>query len=232
MVKTVYSIGCSHTNGCMIDGINGTSEVNKQNSFAGQIAKRLKATNYNLSLNGASNQYIFRIANQVVAQVTDSDDTLFIIGWTSPTRLELREDNKIFPGHPEGYDNNYIPFSVGANKDNFSKEYKRLLNDAPAMCNITMLIDHWTCYIIALQNLFAQHKIRYIMCNTMQPIEQTSNNSDMIKMIDTSNYYKPFDVDESFYNWANLNYERTPCHHFPLKAHKDYAVKIMKEMKL
>ena len=114
----------------------------------------------------------------------------------------------------------------------FSKEYKRLLNDAPALCNITMLIDHWTCYIIALQNLFAQHKIRYIMCNTMQPIEQTSNNSDMIKMIDTSNYYKPFDVDESFYNWANLNYERTPCHHFPLKAHKDYAVKIMKEMKL
>ena len=217
----------------MIDGQNGTSEVNKQNSFAGQIAKRLKAKHYNLSLNGASNQYIFRIANQVLSQVTDSSSTFFIIGWTSPTRLELRNDTSKFPGHPEGYDDHYIPFSVGANKENFSKEYKRLLsNYGPALCNTTMLIDHWTCYCIALQNLFAQHKIRYIMCNTMQPIEQTGNNSEMIKMIDTSNYYKPFDVDASFYNWATPNYKRTTCHHFPLKAHKDYAVKIMKEMKL
>lgn len=232
MTTKVYSIGCSHTNGCMIDGINGTSDINRQNSFAGQIAKRLKAQHINLSVNGASNQYIFRVANQVVAGLQDTKDVFFIIGWTGATRLEMRNDDVVFPGHPDGLDNHYIPYSLGAQTNNFSKIYKRILNFAPYICDSTMLYDHWACYCLSLQNLFAKHNINYIMCNTIESIKRTNNNSQMIDLIDIKKYHAPFDDEQTFFNWADKKYERTPCWHYPLKAHADYAVKLMKEMKL
>lgn len=231
MTSKVYSIGCSHTNGCMIDGNNGTSDFNKDNSFAGQIAKQLKAKHINLALNGASNQYIFRVANQVVADM-DTTDSLFIIGWTGATRLEMRSTDEIFTGHPEGMDAKYIPYSLGALSKFFPKIYQRILKFAPYICDSTMLYDHWACYCVSLQNLFEKHNIKYIMCNTIEPLKETDNNKGILRTINQNYYYQPFNSESVFFNWADRKYKKTPCWHYPKEAHVEYAIKLMKEMNI
>jgi len=234
MSKTVVGIGCSHVSGCMIDGRLGDSPDNRNKSFTAQIAKRLGYNHINLGLNGGSNQYIFRVASQFLSDHIDNiQDYFFVIGWSGATRLEFRysNDNSFEHAmHPESMDKKYIPFSLGSTEF-FRHPYTRLIKQyAPDILEPTMLHDHWAAYALNLQTLFEAKGVNYIMCNTVESLKETQNNGGILKLLNTEKYYSPFETKDCFVEYALPRYKKTPCWHFPMPAHADWAKKICKEL--
>ena len=59
-MKILAAFGCSHVNGSMLDGKNGSSEYNIRNGFPGMLAKKYGYQLHNISKPGGSNQFIHR----------------------------------------------------------------------------------------------------------------------------------------------------------------------------
>ncbi len=231
MPKTVVAIGCSHTAGSEIDG-EFTSDYNRKNSYAGQIAKHLDCDIINLGFNGGSNQYICRAATQFVTQNHYKiNEYFFVIGWTSPSRMELRYDGRStqeFDPTPPGMDPKYVPFSLGQ-KDNIKLPLGKVTPYAVDIFETSMMFDHWAMYIMSLQNLFLHYKVPYIMCNTCVPLEYTKNSKATSAHIDRRYYY----LGDNFYDYSTSKAHTSSQHnHFGEQAHIDWANKLTKELKL
>jgi len=233
MVKTVVGIGCSHTAGCELDGKNGTSEYNRQNAFPGQIAKELNCNLINLGFNGGSNQYINRATTQFIANnFKNIQDYFFVIGWTSPERMELRYNDLskyVFEPHPDNMDTKYVPLSLGQ-KDNIKMPLKRVTHCALDVFDRVMMLDHWAMYALNLQSLFKQYDIKYIMCNTCVPLEFTNNSKNIESMLDKNNYY----MDQTYYHYSHKvkRHPKSLSNHFGIRAHQDWAAKLIMELRI
>lgn len=233
MIKTVVGIGCSHTAGCELDGRNGTSEYNRQNAFPGKIAKLFGYDLINLGFNGGSNQYICRATTQFIANnFKNIQEYLFVIGWTSPERMELRYNDLsayTFDPHPDNMDTKYVPFSLGQ-QDKIKMPLKRVTHCAPNVFDRVMMLDHWAMYVLNLQNLFKSYNIKYIMCNTCVPLEFTKNSCNIEPLIDKTNYF----LEDTFFNYSFYvkHHKKSLSNHFEEPAHIDWAEKLIRECRL
>ena len=228
-LTTLVAIGCSHANGCMIDGEAGSSRYNQECSYAG-VFSHIKKFNYiNMSTNGASNQYIYRNAIKFVTNhMIPKEDYFFMISWTGWPRLELRYNDDGVNFHDtiaEFSDHRYIPFTSQTHPDIFKEtSFKKLLKFSPDIFDKTMMMDHWASYIYGLQCVFKNNKIPYVMFNTCDELEETANNKGTLEHIDTKKYYKPFTRSDSFLTWSlNEGYKKTPCWHLGADAHFAWA---------
>lgn len=228
-MTTVVSIGCSHTHGSMIDGKNGTSQYNKNHAFGPQLAKMHGWKYINMGVPGGSNTYIFRAAiNFLQKHYKDNNDYLFLIGWTCQDRMELRyADATRWRHHTEGdlVDTKYIPFTVGTSKGLMKTyQHRKLLDLAPLFFDRIKDHDEWAGYAFGLQNIFKQKNIKYLMFNTCQAIEETRNNKNVVKKLDTEKYLHPLNEDQAFVYWAlNRGFKKTKCWHHKEDAHIAWA---------
>jgi len=228
-MTTLVAVGCSHTYGSALDGYAGIEkkDYNKAHCFAGLLHKKYNFTNYyNCGLPGGSNQYIMRTVSSFLQNhKQDSDDYLFLIGWTSTTRFELRypDDVKFFHSvRTDLHDKKYIPFSLGTDEKLYhTGEVRRLSGYAPLIFDDQSLNDDWAAYAFSLQQMLKLHNIKYYMFNTCHDLPVTNWNKPIIEKLDTTHYYNPTDFDSSMLYWAlNKDFEKTNCWHLKQDGHQ------------
>jgi hypothetical protein len=228
-MTTLVTIGCSHTAGSMIDGKNGTSWFNKQHSFGGLLAKRYGINHYNLGVPGGSNQYIYRSTIRFINNfMHNQDDYIFLIGWTSTNRIELRyPENSSYVHKAIGdfLDTKYVPFTIGTDSRLYhTKELKELDKFCPLIFYENQLESDWAVYAYTLQSIFKNKNLKYYMFNTCHKLPVNNDNRDIVDKLDTDFYYRPTDFDSSMLYWAlNQGFEKTSCWHLKADGHAAWA---------
>ena len=225
----LVTIGCSHTSGSMIDGRNGTSWYNKQHSFGGRLAEKYNMAHFNLGVPGGSNQYIYRSTIRFINNfMNNTNDYIFLIGWTSTNRIEMRyPENSPYTHKVVGdfLDTKYVPFTVGTNPLLYhTTELRQLDKLCPLVFYEDQLATDWAVYAYTLQNLFMNKNIKYYMFNTCHDIAVVDNNKDIIQALDKNLYYNPTDIDSSMLYWAlNKGFDKTSCWHLKQDGHQAWA---------
>lgn len=236
-MTTIVSIGCSHTHGSMIDGKNGTSIYNKTHAYGPQLAKKNNFSFYNLGLPGGSNQYIFRSTIEFLQNhINPSEEYIFLIGWTSIHRMELRyDDHQIHRHviHADYLDTKYIPYTLGTAKELMHTwHHRKLLDYAGLFFDDIQCLDEWAGFAFGLQKILQKKKMKYLMFNTCQELQETPNNKRIIQALDTNTYIKPTDSKAYFLEWGMQNgFEKTECWHFREDAHIAWAEYLDRECK-
>lgn len=233
-MTVLVTIGCSHTSGSMIDGKNGTSWHNKQNSFGGQLAEKYQMAHFNLGVPGGSNQYIYRATIRFINNfMHENDDYIFLIGWTSTNRVEMRyPENSTYTHKVIGdfLDTKYVPFTVGTNPLLYqTSELRQMDKLCPLIFYENQLATDWAVYAYTLQNLLKNKNIKYYMFNTCHDIPVLDDNKDIIDALDKNLYYNPTDIDSSMLYWAlNKGFEKTSCWHLKQDGHTAWAAHLEK----
>lgn len=228
-MTTLVTIGCSHTAGSMIDGRTGTSWHNKHNSFGGLLAEKYKMSHYNLGVPGGSNEYIYRGTIRFINNfMHDIDDYIFLIGWTSTQRMELRYPEQSHYVHKmigDFLDQKYIPFTLGTDPKLYhTREAKELTKFAPLLFYDKLLENDWAMYAYTLQQLFKNRNLKYYMMNTCHDLPVNDTNKLFVDNLDTNFYYNPTDFDSSMLYYAlNKGYEKTECWHLKADGHLMWA---------
>ena len=117
------------------------------------IGQQLNKTVTNLGKSGASNTYIFRTTIEAIARQAYD---LVVVQWTDPSRIEISDSTgnaynitanvgqKLMPG----------PCRVDWVKELYANYYSDAYN-----------YKMWSCYVLALQDLFKFRKQPYVMIN-------------------------------------------------------------------
>lgn len=227
-MTTLVAVGCSHVYGSALDGYGGIAMrgYNKQHCFAGLLNKKYKFNDYlNLGVPGGSNQYIMQRTSRFVLEDLDpTNDYIFLIGWTSTNRFQLRYPDSTPHKHSvetDLYDKKYIPFSLGTDlKLYHSGEVRRLSGYAPLIFDEDLLNDDWATYAYSLQQMLKLHNLKYYMFNTCHDLPVTEWNKSIIDALDTNHYYNPTDFDSSMLYWAlKKGFEKTDCWHLKQDGH-------------
>jgi hypothetical protein len=242
-MTTLVAIGCSHTHGSALDGYGGIamSGYNKEHCFAGLLNKKYNFTNYyNLGLPGGSNQYIMRSISKFILEHMDPDeDYIFLIGWTSTERIELRYPDSTNHEHSvetDLFDRKYIPFTLGTDLNLFhSGEVRRLMGYSPLIFDEELLSNDWAAYAYSAQQMFKNNNIKYYMFNTCFELPVTEWNKPIIDALDTTHYYNPIDFDSSMLYWGlTRGFEKTDCWHLKQDGHQawcEFLEERLKELK-
>jgi hypothetical protein len=230
-MTTLVAIGCSHTNGSALDGYAGISMKghNREHCFAGLLAKKYGLNYYNLGLPGGSNQYIMRsISTFILEHLEPEEDYLFLIGWTSTSRFELRYLESTDHKHAvwtDLFDPKYIPFSLGTDlKLYHSGEVRRLNGYAPLIFDEDLLNDNWAAYAYSAEKMFKNNNIAYYMFNTCHGLPITDWNRPIVEALDTRYYLNPSESEYAMLNWAlDKGFEKTDCWHLKHDGHQAWS---------
>lgn len=237
-MKILAAFGCSHTNGSMLDGVNGSSEYNVRNGFPGIIAKKYGYQLHNISKPGGSNQFIHRsVIHYLNSKVKDDNEYLFLIGWTGINRIELRyPDNTkhIHATRGDFVDEKNIPFTPGTEPYLFKTiQLRDLLNFCPFLIPETALKQRWASYTLGLQSILKNKNIKYLMFNTCDRQEILPSTKPLLDRIDKAHYIDPFDENGVYIDYLlNLGIQRTECWHFGLDGHQAWAEVLERRLKI
>lgn len=224
-MTTIVAIGDSHTSGSMIMGFPAPHEANIKKTFAARLAERYSMKHHNLGMPGGSNAYIYRSTIKYInEQLRPNKDYLFLIGWTSTARMELRYPDNTDVEYKVGtdfFDLKYMPFSYGTAEHLFqTKEAVGLMRSQDLLFYPEILANDWATYALVLQKLFKQKNIKYLMFNACFEIETTPDNLSLIEKFDTDHYIDPLARNKSFLYWGlDAGFEKTDCWHLKADAH-------------
>ena len=231
-MTTLVTIGCSHTAGSMIDGRSGSGWKNKELSFGGLLAKKYDLSHYSMGVPGASNEYIYKTTIRFINNfMHDHDDYIFLLGWTSTARMELRYPENTSHVHKvvgDFIDTKHIPYTLGTDPKLFhTREAKELCKYGPLLFYDKLLETDWAMYAYTLQELFKHKNLKYYMMNTCHDLPANDDNKIFIDNIDTNYYFNPTDFDSSMLYYAlNQGYEKTNCWHLREDGHECWANKL------
>lgn len=237
-MKYLVAFGCSHTNGSMLDGKNGSSEFNVRNGFPAILAKRHGYELLNISKPGGSNQYIHRsIIEFLTTHYKEENEYLFLINWTSRPRIELRYKENNSNKHTtvgDFTDIKSVPFTVGTSPNLIADQsIIKLLSYTPYFINLDLEAEKWACWVYGLQKILEYKNIKYLMSNTCEPLPELANNHTVIDKIDTKNYFNPFDINSCMIEYLMAkNFSKTPCWHFKLDGHEAWADKLEARLRI
>jgi len=232
-MKYLVAFGCSHTNGSMLDGVSGSSYENTRNGFAGILAQQHGYELYNISKPGGSNQYIHRCIVEYITHYMDTKlEQLFLINWTSRSRLEFRYPESSAHIHDTAGDFNdkkSVPFTVGSNAKLFKDpRYKQLQNLSPYYINPAIESLNWAAWAFTIQQMLEKLNIPYLMTNTCEALPQNK----ITPKLNLNNYIKPHDTGSTMLKYlTNKGYAITPCYHFRQDGHQAWAEKLNGHLK-
>lgn len=231
-MTTLVAVGCSHMAGSELDGINTEGIYNRQNCFAAKIAKQLGFDYVNLSVSGSSNQFIHRRTIEFLTTYAQSnEDYFYLIGWTSPLRMELRysENNDyIYNSLADYVDKKFIPFTSGTDKNLFlDHRMKKLTKFVDVLFEENLKDIEYATLVYSLQETLKNNKCKYFMINSCIGINPISYNMSIINKIDKRYFYNPTDNQSSFFEICKnvFNYKNYSLrwHHYE-PAHADYSI--------
>lgn len=238
-MTTLVAIGCSHMAGSELDGKNGESIVNRKNCFAAIVAKQLGYNFYNLSVPGASNQFIHRkIVEFITTHKKETEDYLFLIGWTSSERMELRYFNDTdyeYISLADFHDPKYFPFTSGVDTNLIQDERMRKLQKfSDILFDNNLKYTEAATLVWSAQEIFKSNNLKYFMINSCDKLYRTPYNATILDKIDLTYFYNPEDRDSSYfyycYNKLRFKSYSKQWHHYH-PAHVAYSKFLIDKLK-
>jgi hypothetical protein len=227
--------GCSHTSGSELYKNRGECAENRNFSYAKKVADKLGYGYVNLAINGGSNDYIFRSTIEFINKnIKNIQNYVFLIGWTSSLRIELRYDNKneyLFNRKADisFYDKKYIPITPGTDISLFEDKRfgKMIKKNKDLLIEETFCSDKFANYAFSLQSIFEIYNIKYFMFNTIHGQIETDNNKETLKnLLKNPKYYNPLDHNDTFFFYCRdvLGHTNiTKYWHHQQPAHNDWG---------
>lgn len=214
MEKIFLVPGCSHAAGAEIDGTM-ESRYNRENSFAGILAKKFDYKLISLASNGSTNQTTSRSIIEWVENNYDSElMKLFVLcPWTEYTRLEVPSVDPIWYNevdlNSDWYSKTYHNFfrlNLGLQEsDGMPKEYKSYQRFVAENLDLFQVMAANT--VLQTQYYLESKNINYLMCNTMTMLERTQFTQFYIDRINHKKYVHATNENESFYiKYKDLGY--------------------------
>jgi len=234
-MKTLVANGCSHTSGSELYEGLGECLENRNLSYAKKVADNLGYDYVNIAINGGSNDYIFRSTIEFINNnLKNIQDYVFLIGWTSSLRIELRYSNRnihLFNRNSniDFYDKKYIPITPNTSISLFEDKRfgKMIQKNKDLIIEDTFCSDKFANYAFGLQSIFEAYNIKYFMFNTIHGQQKTGNNKATIKNLSKNpKYYKPLDHDDTFFFYCKdvLGYtDLTSYWHHKQDAHNAWS---------
>lgn len=217
----LYANGCSMTSGEELGGEKYNSDGIKvldldvvyklKHSWPQQLATLLEMDCFNDAKGGASNDRITRTTIKWTAKYLKSnkpEDLFVVIGWSTPSRIEFRIDNRWMTILPQ-----WEPPMNPMKK--ITKFYVDNIYDE--ICDNSRTIIN----VLSLQSWLKVNKIPYLFTNTLL-LDYKQMDKDVKNMLDKKRYLHALTVSFNMYEVCN-SYPRGPRSH-PLKeGHEAWA---------
>lgn len=220
-VRHFILAGCSHTNGSEIESKWHSGSPEK--AYGAHIAKIFNASWENISGPGWSNQWIYINLMDRLSKITkkEANETLVIIGWTSPARIPVwnSENNQYFHMTPD------IPRFPNKKM----KQAHKIIYQTCLQKKEFELFEH--SLVVGMQNTLKHMGIKYCMHWSVCPIIP---DSDYSSMIDEENFINYENKHKSFWKeYVNNYWDGTDrwSNHAPESYHKIFAEKIVQHLK-
>lgn len=182
-------------------------EMLSYKASAGELlAERLGIDCDNRAENDTSNSRIHRnIVKYVISN--PNTDNIFLIGWTSPYRLDAEYQNEYFTYRPNKHDYPFLRMNKLHLYDNYLFD-KIVLN------------QKWASIIYGIQQLLDAHGIKYYMFNTQQNLEFSLYTEKTIKNFNKKLYFDPINPKNTMHEYLReLGFKNVSSH----EANDEYA---------
>jgi len=169
----------------------GDELLAEKDSAAELLAKRLGVDLVNLSEVDTSNS---RIHKSIVKYIINNsvDDSVFLIGWTTPYRLDAEYQNKYFTYRNNSHDYPNL-------KMNKLHKYDHYLFDR------IVISQRWASIVYGVQQLLVSHKIKYFMFNTQHHLEYNTYTEKTIRNLNNKLYYDGINPKSTMLEYTKNN---------------------------
>ena len=229
MIKKLLVTGCSIA--CGFDTFDTFRTYhNVRNAYGQHIADTLNLTHENIALPGIDNRHIAQHTVQYLAD-KDASEYCVLVGWTSLHRHSFYYKNQFYVWTTNGYPEFCYPYDSDPALENAKEKFANWDN--------AMDLDNerynWYHDIMYLNSYFEQHKIPFLMINTIQPFESINIDCcDLVKLesndlindirsIDT--YYMADNPEGTMWHILTEEFKKeklftTKTKHFTIEAHR------------
>lgn len=183
----------------------GDELLSFDDSAAGLLAKRLDIDFANHAHADTSNSRIHKtIVKYIVNNTTDND--VFLIGWTSPYRLDAEYNKEYFTYRN---DSDRYPYPT-MNKLHKYDHY---------LFNRVVVSQRWASIIYGVEQVLLSYKIKYFMFNTQHHLEYNTYTEKVIRNLNNKLYYDGINPKSTMTEYLkNIGYKD-----LSVSAHDEYA---------
>lgn len=234
--------GGSDPAGSEIDG-NEDSSYNRNHAFGNLLAKKMGYEPVNIALNGSTNTSIARSVLEWFYENFDpkTQKVFVVVGWSESARMEVPVDWPTWyeESNPSAdwfskTSRDYLRINMGW-KGSLEREIPIIAYHQEFMARNTELLEIVSANsVLQLQYFFKQHRVEYLMCNTLHMFTRSKHLNFYLDKIDSTRYINFDNNDECFY-WkyqkeGHTNPKAKYWHHGE-EPHRLYAEKLFQFVK-
>lgn len=183
----------------------GDELLTPDDSAAGLLAKRLDLDFVNLAQLDTSNSRIHKTIVKYIIN-NNTDNSVFLIGWTSPYRLDAEYKNEYFSYRNDSH--NYPNLVM-----NKLHKYDHYLFDR------IVISQRWASILYGVQQMLSCHQIKYFMFNTQHHLEYNTYTEKVIRSLNNKLYYDGINPKSTMTEYLkNIGYKD-----LSVSAHDEYA---------
>jgi hypothetical protein len=183
----------------------GDELLTSNDSAAGLLAKRLDFDFVNLAQLDTSNSRIHKTIVKYIIN-NNTDNSVFLIGWTSPYRLDAEYNNEYFSYRNDSH--NYPNLVM-----NKLHKYDHYLFDR------IVISQRWASILYGVQQMLSCHQIKYFMFNTQHHLEYNTYTEKVIRSLNNKLYYDGINPKSTMTEYLkNIGYKD-----LSVSAHDEYA---------
>jgi hypothetical protein len=183
----------------------GDELLTPDDSAAGLLAKRLDLDFVNLAQLDTSNSRIHKTIVKYIIN-NNTDNSVFLIGWTSPYRLDAEYNNEYFSYRNDSH--NYPNLVM-----NKLHKYDHYLFDR------IVISQRWASILYGVQQMLSCHQIKYFMFNTQHHLEYNTYTEKVIRSLNNKLYYDGINPKSTMTEYLkNIGYKD-----LSVSAHDEYA---------
>lgn len=183
----------------------GDELLTPDDSAAGLLAKRLDLDFVNLAQLDTSNSRIHKTIVKYIIN-NNTDNSVFLIGWTSPYRLDAEYNNEYFSYRNDSH--NYPNLVM-----NKLHKYDDYLFDR------IVISQRWASILYGVQQMLSCHQIKYFMFNTQHHLEYNTYTEKVIRSLNNKLYYDGINPKSTMTEYLkNIGYKD-----LSVSAHDEYA---------
>jgi hypothetical protein len=189
----------------------GDEYVVKNDSAPALAAKRLKYDFENLADEDTSNSRIHKKIVQKLINTDDVSDCIFLIGWTSPFRLDAEYNEKYFSYKKDSADYENLLMNKLHKFDHY-------------LFDRIVISQRWVSIVYGVQQLLENKNINYYMYNTQAPLDFNTYTERALRNINHKFYFDAIGVKSTMVNYLSSKGYKFKSHtDLSVQGHEEYS---------
>lgn len=189
----------------------GDEYLAKVNSASERAAKRFNVEFENLAEQDTSNSRIHKQIVKTLIKLPNPQEHVFLIGWTSPLRLDAEYEGKYFTYRNDkaNYDNILM---------NKLHKYDHYVFDR------IVVSQRWTSIVYGVQQMLESMDVKYYMFNTQTQLDFNSYTEKVLRNLNHKYYFDAIGVKSTMVNYLKAKGHKFNTHQdLSISAHDDYG---------